>query len=394
MLVSNLYPPLQIGGYEIGAHDVANGLREQGMSVVVLTSDYRAQNSNHVEPFVLRQLKLMSSWFDDYLVTDAHAHAKHNYDKTAEVIQALRPRLVYAWNQIHLGAGVLEATRRAGVPILHHIMGVDLLSYLPDRTTLPTFLFRCFKRRKKEHPGHFVLSKHHMRNMIFISRYIQHYFEQAGVRPKFGTVIYPGVPVEHLRAKSNYKLSGKAVNVVYVGQFAPHKGVLQLKEALCYLKTQRPALELKLTLYGSGEPNFVRGFLSETNILIENKGFVTRDMLYQQLCQYDIGVFPSTWQEPFGIAQIELMAAGLPLISSATGGAAEPVRTDYNAIVFNASDVHDLAVKLASLIDQYVEKAAFIGRNARQTIEHSFTKRAMNQQVFDAVERVIRKPGT
>jgi len=394
LLVSNLYPPLQIGGYELAAHDVATGLEEQGMNVIVLTSDYRAGELNHVEPSVLRQLKLVNSWFGDYPVTDIHGHAQYNYEKTAGVLEALRPRIVYAWNQINLGAGVLEAVRRAGIPILHHIMGVDLLSYMRLPRTWHTLLLRWIMHRKRKYPGHFVLGEGHMRNMVFLSRYMRDYYQRADVRPTFGTVIYPGVPVDRIRVKSNYELAGTSVNVVYVGQFAPHKGVLQLKEALCNLKAQRPELELKLTLFGSGEPDFVRGLLSETNIPVENKGFVTRDILYQQLCTYDIGVFSSTWQEPFGIAQIELMGAGLPVITSATGGAAEPVRAEYNAIVFKAADVRDLAGRLSSLIDQYRDKAAFIGRNARQTVERSFTKQAMDQQVMDAVERVMHEADT
>ena len=40
LIVSNLYPPHHIGGYELGCRDVVEGLKARGHEVKVLTSTY------------------------------------------------------------------------------------------------------------------------------------------------------------------------------------------------------------------------------------------------------------------------------------------------------------------------------------------------------------------
>jgi glycosyltransferase involved in cell wall biosynthesis len=60
-------------------------------------------------------------------------------------------------------------------------------------------------------------------------------------------------------------------------------------------------------------------------------------------------VFPSRFQEPFGISQVEAMAAGLVVVSSGTGGAAEIVRHRQDGLLFAAGNVGDLAAQLISL---------------------------------------------
>ena len=40
LLINNIFPPGFLGGYELGALDVARGLQKCGHEVLVLTSDY------------------------------------------------------------------------------------------------------------------------------------------------------------------------------------------------------------------------------------------------------------------------------------------------------------------------------------------------------------------
>ena len=40
LVVSNLYPPHIIGGYELGCRDIVEALKRRGHELLVLTSDY------------------------------------------------------------------------------------------------------------------------------------------------------------------------------------------------------------------------------------------------------------------------------------------------------------------------------------------------------------------
>ena len=42
LFITNLYPPHSIGGYEEVCHDIAEGLKQRGHTVVILTSCFRA----------------------------------------------------------------------------------------------------------------------------------------------------------------------------------------------------------------------------------------------------------------------------------------------------------------------------------------------------------------
>ena len=51
LVISDLYPPYYIGGYELGCHDVVEGLKARGHEVKVRTSTYgigKAQNDGDI----------------------------------------------------------------------------------------------------------------------------------------------------------------------------------------------------------------------------------------------------------------------------------------------------------------------------------------------------------
>lgn len=86
----------------------------------------------------------------------------------------------------------------------------------------------------------------------------------------------------------------------------------------------------------------------------------------------DVVVHASTAPEPFGLVLIEAMAAGRPLITSATGGAAEIVTAGDNALVHAAGDPASLAAAIQALVD---------GPSLRARLASAGRQRAM---AFDA----------
>ena len=78
--------------------------------------------------------------------------------------------------------------------------------------------------------------------------------------------------------------------------------------------------------------------------------------LLQALKTADCFILPSR-HEPFGIAALEALDAGLPLIASAVGGLKDFLRDKENALLFTDNDVDDLCnayAELATLRDKLI----------------------------------------
>lgn len=386
LLVSNLFPPAVIGGYEIAAFDVASGLRTRGMDISVLTTNFNNVGKLPDDPWVSRSLRLTDGWFERRPPAERVNAAKHNYIQTLEHVSSNCPQLVYAWNQSLLGTGVLEAVSDLGVPILHHIMGYDLLDYLPRRSMKDKVLDLFYRRHHK--PGFYgqLSPKRHLANMVFLSKHMQKHYNEKGVHPIISRIIYPGIRHDMICEKEDYDIDRKIVRLAYVGQLVAHKGVLVLKKALSLLVARRRDMQIKLTLYGDGPQMITQQLEDEPPlILIDRRGLIDRETMYCELKDHDMGIFCSLWEEPFGIAQIEMMAAGLPILTSAMGGSAEAVIDERNALVYAAQDSEMLSRRIEEIIDAEARKREYLGKNARQTVEQHFTSQSSLNQVAEVV---------
>lgn len=67
--------------------------------------------------------------------------------------------------------------------------------------------------------------------------------------------------------------------------------------------------------------------------------------------QADICVVPSVWEEPFGLAALEAMAAGRPVCASRSGGLQHIVRHRGTGFLFDRGASAQLAQQLACLLD-------------------------------------------
>jgi glycosyltransferase involved in cell wall biosynthesis len=80
----------------------------------------------------------------------------------------------------------------------------------------------------------------------------------------------------------------------------------------------------------------------------------------------DVCVFPSEWDEPFGLVPLEAMACGTPVVATGTGGSAEYLRDGYNCLLFPAGDPEALAARVLALSgDEPLRRR--LGRNGVET---------------------------
>jgi glycosyltransferase involved in cell wall biosynthesis len=103
---------------------------------------------------------------------------------------------------------------------------------------------------------------------------------------------------------------------------------------------------------------------------------------------HDVLVFPSVWNEPFGITILEAMACGLPVVATGTGGSGEIVRDGENALVFAPGDAAACARQVGRLME---DDALFerVRRNARESVERHFTLERTIEQIEEGLRAAV-----
>jgi glycosyltransferase involved in cell wall biosynthesis len=148
-----------------------------------------------------------------------------------------------------------------------------------------------------------------------LSRYMREELVTAGVRAESVHVVPPFVHDLDLQARAD-----GSPCVLFVGRLAESKGVRDAVKAW-----RRSGVELPLVLAGTGplraelEAEAARAKGPPLEVL----GWVERGPLSALYARAGALVFPSRWQEPFGIAGIEALSFGVPVVAWESGGVGE-----------------------------------------------------------------------
>lgn len=98
-------------------------------------------------------------------------------------------------------------------------------------------------------------------------------------------------------------------------------------------------------------------------------GWVEPDELRELYMRCDVLIHPSPVHEPFGVAVVEAMAAGLTVLASdVTGAARDRLVHGTNGFVHRAGDVEQLAEHILFVVE-HPEDIAAMGERARNTAE-------------------------
>ena len=160
-------------------------------------------------------------------------------------------------------------------------------------------------------------------------------------------MVYGGVDTTPYKDVKRVPRQGRRLSLLYVGRLSEEKGVHTAIEALGHLASHSATL----TIVGDGEPGYEARLrhLARKEDVESQVTFIPAQpkerlpALYQQA---DVFLFTSIWPEPFGRVIVEAMASGLTVIGTATGGAAEIMSDDENALLYEAGDARGLAEKI------------------------------------------------
>lgn len=403
LVVTNLYPPHGVGGYEERCRTVVEGLRARGHTVQVLTSDYIRGEQVPWERQVARELWL-NGLFEAPMRSYAALHAieEHNHECLQVWLRRTAAEVVYVWNLGGLSKSLLLALARDGVPHrvdvgdawLARTLATDpWLARWNGPATAATRLWRRWReaigtRRRLEATlptGPWVpleWSAFH-----FASAHLRTAAAQAGWPVAEAPVLLGGVPLEGVRSREGRPLGRR---LLWTGRILPDRGPKTALEALAHL-WRKGEHGWTLDFLGRAERSFQEELEAQARKLgvLAAVSFRTTsaERRRELLAEYDLLWATGGGSTASGLLAVwEARAAGLPTLLASREGLSELVEPGVNGWIFPDGD----AVALAALTEQLVAaptetlRIAAVGQ-AETCREHSL------EAYIDAVEARLRR---
>jgi glycosyltransferase involved in cell wall biosynthesis len=397
LIVSNLWPPEFVGGYELGASEVARRLEARGHRITVLTSTYGKgpERDGRVARLLYEQVRWRPQRLRRLLIEGARSAAA--IPRVRRWLRESTFDLVYLFNPLGLDAALVQSLGDLGRPVVAYVSD-DWVARWPSCDRLyaawmdpalapagPRRLVVAIGRRVLARAG--VLTREPSRlpfeHAQWVSRFVQG-LSRPHARPRSEHVIPWGIDVSRFRHRD--RTAEELTRWLYVGQIEEHKGAHVAIDAVRLLRDRREPVTL--TLVGDDRTGFASALARRVAAdglapFVYFAGRQPHERLWEEA--YDRGgvlVFPSQWDEPFSITLLEAFASGLPVIATRTGGTGELVRDGENATVVDTASAEHLATQWSRLARE-PDAAVRMARRARALVEQQFDL----DRMVDRVER-------
>lgn len=372
LFLTNFYPPASLGGYEEWCQEVAEGLRGRGHEVRLLTSQYGRSIHHADDPaWVHRQLHLEMEFASLRnglsFFTSRHRREADSLSALRHHINTFQPDWVLVWGMWNMPWSLPALAESLRPERVVYYLG-DYWPTLPPQylnywqapaqswlTALPKWLLNL--------PARWLLARAERPSLtfphaLFCSHFLQQELQRQGIAFGRTQVVSGAVDTRPYRSANgqgpNSNQTDKGLRLLYVGRLRPDKGIETATQALDYLVNHLGERQIHLHIVGQGEPAYERHLRQMVNQAGLNQyvtfsGVVAKAELAQIYHQADVLLFTSIWQEPFGRVIVEAQAAGLVVVGTATGGAAELLLDEETGLRFAPERPQQLARQIQRL---------------------------------------------
>lgn len=195
------------------------------------------------------------------------------------------------------------------------------------------------------------------------------YEKEFHIKQEKSGIVYNGVGMDKVKAGKNCVVNKpKEYNITYMGRLVSVKGVDLLIDAVAKLGEKYP---IRLSIIGEGN---MQEELQQQVSMLGIKSKVTfygkRTDVIPFLEKTDIFVYPSVWQEVFGIAVVEAMAFGKMCISNCVGGLPEIIDDGVNGFLTKETSSDGIAQAIERAIQSYQDGSFYtISQEAKKNAE-------------------------
>ena len=391
LVVTNLYPPQELGGYGRAIADFVWGLMQRGHQLQVLSSEapyLQPQTPPAVaagwgpsgEP-VARELRLKGSYQGGVQILQDPAACAAVDQANVDVLNRW---LAFGWDGVLLGnldllgPELLPELLGPTIPVLHHV----------------GFVTAPFP------PHHLPKAPHY--TLVAASVTVRQSLVALGFPVEQAPVVYPGARTElfgptatgrpsALTAMQTLVAAGhplgtpaNPLKVGFAGLLMGSKGAHTVVQALVALHRQGWSVQANFAgaSYQAGYRQQLQALLAAEGMadLVQFVGQLDRPRLARFWGLHHVGVFASIYPEAFGIVAAEVMASGLALLTSGVGGAGELIEPGVSGLRFEPGN----PASLTAALQQVMADANALVRMAhagRQRVQAHFSVQAAAQQL-------------
>lgn len=348
LLITNLYPPQELGGYGRCMADFGWGLKQRGHMVQVVCNNAsylgKASATGPSGEPVARELLLKGDFCNGvrFIQDKLEKSAIDNHNKTIinKWLDNYRWDAILLGNIDLLGVELLHWLLKHKLPVLHHI----------------GFVHSPYAIEKQPNVKNYQL--------LTASNTVKNRLINEGIRAADALIVYPGArtelfgPQKIRRAlpEPPCRIKGQPLHLCFAGLLMESKAPHTLLEAIAEIHQQ--GYPVKASLAGG---HFQKSYVEAMHSFCVNKKIDEHITFYKQLTREQLArffrlhhaaVFTSVHPEAFGIVAVEAMASGLALISSGVGGASEVFETNKSGLKFDAGNSRSLAEEIRRLFDE------------------------------------------
>jgi glycosyltransferase involved in cell wall biosynthesis len=358
LVLSNLYPPAVIGGYEIECDTVVTHLRERH-EVLVLTSNMDAAKAGP-ERGIARTLPFLPHRRITKLL--APLQALRAARATRRALREFRPDVVYVWNGAMIPQVAIRIAQSAGLPVLFRVCEHWFGSLYDDDSV--THALRRVGRVRTALPAAVSWNSEALRRATPMP---------DTVAPTIERVTLPAtLQGEHFIGLE--RRPTEEVTIGFIGRVAAYKGADVAVRATALL-AEKHGIRARLLVAGTGYEEF----LAELGELAAGLGIGERVELLgprdtaglaELLAGLHAVVVPSVWEEPAGLVAVEAALARVPVVASAVGGIPEIVGDEGEVLLCPPGDAEAFAAALAQTFADPEATAARVERAFERAQSH------------------------
>jgi len=371
LIISNLFPPYVVGGYEILCGEVADALKNMGHDVYVLTSNFGTDQKSQNDDTVNRNLKLSIS---ENIYTppnltqlERERLATENISETKCVIDLFDPEVVFVWNLFFFEKEYVKFVNGLDRKLFYLLTDNWMISiynpvFLADYFSRNVFGSPrgCFFQNLKKYYNS-ILNKNKPTlfggTAIFPSKFVKNLYSKSGSNFRNSFIINHGVKQlvgNQCRSQRNIT-DQQVIKLLFAGRVTAIKGLEVLIKSFPALKSKFSNKDFQLTVIGDQSDiaymdnisSLIKNLELEARILFMPP--VSEEGLFEVFNTHDIYMFPSLY-EPYSLTLIHAMQAGIPTVASAIGGNVELIKHGVNGYLFDIYKPEGIVNSISELL--------------------------------------------
>lgn len=392
LVISNLFPPDAIGGYEMGCGQVVDSLRARGHDVRVLTTAPRVPVAS--PSHVLRTLRLTDLWVEythfrsapvTLQLAEAESHGINAFNVHAllATLESFSPDVVYPWALTGVGGlSLMACLHHLRIPWAWHLMDDVPASLCKLGGRVVPALARQLEDQLRGH-------------CLACSSQLIEEIERKGIRLRGEIEIVPNWvagPVPPVR-NAFYRAGGGlriVASAAHIGR-TYDKGMDILVKAAALLK-ERGFKKFSLDIYGKIDDSSCGDLIKTYRVseVVRLRGSLNQSDLIAAYQDYDVFAFPARLREPCAFAPLEAAPSGCVPIMGQLGGNSEWFVHGVHCLKVQRSP-QGFADVLGAVLEGRIDLEP-IGRRAAAVVRHDFHLERIIPKIEQILVRAAEQP--